>query len=236
MPDQDRQDAGARSERGIGPCTRLVVAVTMAGALVGGGGVMALLSVLRPASTHLLLGMLPFLFAAGAAAGFFHAAVLAWLSRPRPCGHGGFRAQLVRGAAWSVPGLAVAGLIAFWTAYTASLAGAGNPWWLAAVIGGWLLGAAVCAWASVEAWSAVRLAVTRWPERRAGLALLLLTFAGLVLLLAGMQIRVRGLEVGLSPLSAAPFAFALTLWIAAPVAVLVLHSIRRRWPAGGHGA
>lgn len=220
--------AGEPQAIGIGLCARLIVAVTMAGGLVGGGGVVAAIGALRPQSTHLLLGVVPPLFALGAFAGFIHGAILAWLGRPQRCTGSAYRRQLQQGALWSIPGLAVSALIAFWTAYTSTLAGAGRPLWLMAVILGWITGAAVCVWASIEAWRSLVNVVARWPEHRLGIALLSVTLVVAFLLLANLEVEYRGLLVQLNPLVAAPVALALTMWLAAPVEVLLLHAVHRR--------
>jgi len=213
---------------GPGLCGRLIVAVTMAGGLVAGGGVVALIGYLRPESTHLLLGVVPPLFGLGVVAGFFHGAVLAYLGRPLACTRQRYWSQVRQGALWSLPGVAVAALIAFWTAYTSTLAGAGRTLWLLAVIAGWLTGAAVCVWATVEAARALLNVLRRWPEQRVGLVLLAVTFAGLLYWLTNLEVQMRELQFRLSPVVAAPVALALTLWLAAPVETILLHAIHRR--------
>jgi hypothetical protein len=195
--------------------------------------VVALIGYLRPESTHLLLGVVPPLFGLGVVAGFFHGAVLAYLGRPLACTRHSYWSQLRQGALWSVPGVAVAALIAFWTAYTSTLASAGRTLWLLAVVGGWITGAVVCAWASVEASRALLNVLRRWPEQRIGLVLLAVTFAVLLYWLTNLEVQMRDLQFQLSPLAAAPVALALTLWLAAPVETILLHVIHRRLTSVG---
>lgn len=237
MPeDEDVQRQSGPAEAapaGPGPCGRLIVAVTMAGGLVGGGGVVALVGYLRPESTHLLLGVVPPLFGLGVLAGFFHGAALAYLGRPLGCSAHSYWSMVRQGALWSIPGVAVAALIAFWTAYTTTLTGAGRPLWLVAVVVGWLTGAAVCVWASIEASRALLNVLRRWPEQRIGLVLLAVTFGIFLYWLTNLDVRMRGLEFRLAPVAAAPVALALTLWLAAPVETLLLHVIHRRFTKAG---
>jgi hypothetical protein len=230
---EQRSGPSEGTPRGPGPCGRLVVSVTMAGGLVGGGGVVALIGYLHPESTHLLLGVVPPLFGLGAVAGFFHGVVLAYLGRPLACSSRIYWSQVRRGALWSMPGVLVAGLIAFWTAYTSTLAGAGRTLWLLAVVGGWVTGAVVCAWASIEASRALLNVLRRWPEQRLGLVLLAVTFGVFLYWLGNLDVHLQGLDFRLSPVAAVPVALALTLWVAAPVETLLLHMVYRRLKGAG---
>jgi hypothetical protein len=205
----------------------VVVATTMAGALAA-GGIVAALGFFRPDTTYMLLDFVPLLFVAGALAGLVHGVVLAWLGRPVPGARGEYRKRLVRGVLWSGPGLAAAAAITFWVTYATVLLGTGRRVWVVLVAAGWIASAIVFLWAAMEWVRVARIALGRWPERRPGLALIAGTFIALMLLLPGGESRGAASNPALSGLSAGLVALGLTLWVAAPVEVLLLRRFGRR--------
>lgn len=211
---------------GPGLCLRVVVAATLAGALAGGGGIIAAIGFFRPDVTYMLLGLVPPLFVLGALFGFLHGAVLAWLGRPRQLPRGVYRRQLLGGFLWSFPGLVLAAVITFWVAYTTALLSAGRPGWIFSVILGWIAAAVTLFWAAAECLRAFRNAFARWPGWRLGLTLIAGTFVSLFFLLPRWRFELRGADLEFSTLGCALVALLLTIWVAAPIEVLLLRRFR----------
>lgn len=231
----NRTEANLEPSIGSRLCLRLVLAATMAGGLAGGGGVVAAIGFFRPDVTYMLLGLVPPLFALGAMAGFIHGAVLAWLGRPAGLSCGRYMRQLLAGFLWSFPGLVGAAVITFWVSYTTALLSAGRPGWIMSVVVGWIVASVILFWAAAECLRALRNTARRWPELRPGATLIGGTFIALFLLLPRWSFELRGADLELSAAGHAFLALILTLWVAAPIEVLLLRRFRPRKMADRSG-
>lgn len=203
-------------------CARVVVSWTLAGGITAGGFLLAAMTWGEAKSAGMILPVTPVLFAMGAAAGFAHGSLLAYLGRPPDL----LRAAAARTIGYSVVslvfGIPVAAVLAGWIALgtaTTNVPGLGPR---AAALAAAVLGSLVLAWAVLEGLKALRNALDRWPQARLGTAILSVTLAFLVVLFHRIRPEIWFTDLRVTGLGAVVLAFAATLWIAAPVVIFLL--------------
>ncbi len=205
---------------------------TMAGGVVAGGFLVASTAVSGGLPVSLALPTSMALCLGGGMAGFVHGGALGYLARRTELSRGTALESLGAGAVMALPG----GVAAWAVAGSIALTGA----WLTertfllflSVALGWGLGVILCAWAAWAGWTAARRAFARWPEYREGTAILLAVFAVLAVAFLILHPRIWFTELRVSGLGALVLAAGATLWIALPVAVVILHVVHQgigRW-------
>jgi hypothetical protein len=155
----------------------------MAGGVVGGGIAVSALTVVGIVSPGAQLLATPVLFLLGAALGVLHGLMLAMAGRPHCVT---FRAavkfSLVAGLC-CIPALAAAWLVTAGISLTAALIMEWRPSYAAVAGVGWMGGVALCAWAAVEGWPAVRRAYSRWSQGRIASVVMVVVAGGLATVL-----------------------------------------------------
>lgn len=225
--------AQAASHSMIGPIRvgfvgRLLLAWTMAGGVLFGGMVQALMAITDPGRSTVdpVAGLSLFLF--GTVAGFAHGCMLAWFGRPRTVGPRVALRRLLHGWVLAFPGAAAAMFLSL------SIA-AGPAAWQANRTAGWVgssvaavLALAVCLWASVLGVRALTNALQRWPDRRPGVLIAVVVFTALAALFLLQRPEIWWTDVRVTGLGAVLLALGVTIWIAVPFEVLVLNLLNRR--------
>ena len=211
-----------------GSCARVTLSWTVAGGIAGGGIVVSLLTLAGLVSPGAQLLAAPILFLLGTALGFVHGCSLATVGRPVGLTRGGALRRCLLGGLIAIPAVAFGWIVTAGVSLTAAIVQEFRMSLLVLAAGGWAFGLAFCGWAAVEGVIAVRRAVERWPESRAGsvLAIGLLAALSAVFLRYPPQIVGTGLRV--NGLGAVALAAAATLWIGFPVLTLVLHLTQSR--------
>lgn len=237
----DRLD-GRTVERGLAVPGKLAVSWAAAGGILGGGFLVAAMTLAGQLSGHALLLTSTGLFVLGAALGFVHGSVLGWMGRPKEMRARQALGALGMGAAYAVPALLVCWLVAGWIGMTAVALYAGKT---AAIVGcgvAWLVGLMVVALAAEQGWSALRSAYEGWTHARAATLLVAALFGGLLGVFLAEQPEIWGLQLRVTPVGAVLLAVTATLWLAGPLVTLSLALVDRlpvRRPAvafGGKGS
>lgn len=151
--------------RNIGLPGRAAVSSAMAGGVLGGGFLLAVLTMLERTSGHAILVTLVPLFVVGAVYGFLQGGVVGYLGRPEGMGSREALAAIGRAFLYSVIGLAVAFVVAGWIAMTFVALYTGRVPALAIAAAGWIAGAGMVGWASREGTRALAGVVTRARTR-----------------------------------------------------------------------
>ncbi|UCC26259.1 MAG: hypothetical protein JSU98_03975 [Gemmatimonadales bacterium] len=213
-------------ERNVGLPGRVTVSFTMAGGLLLGGIMVALMTLSGQLSGHGLFMTSTGLFIVGAVIGAVHGSVLGFLGRDPSVTRRDAWAAVGRALMYSVIGAAVAWLITIWVSLTvvAALMERAGPTVLVALA--WVGAAAVLSWAAISGLRALQNAYARWPDRVMGTTLVAASFAAfLVTFLADRPeiwlMRLRVTEVGAVLLSG-----FLTIWVVGPLVTLSLRLVR----------
>ena len=224
----DRTD-GRTLTRGIGVAGRTAVTWAAAGGLLVGGFLVAAMTLTGQLSGHGLLLTATGLFVLGAVLGFVHGGVLGWLGQPADMPRREALFGLAMAAAYAVPALLLAWLVAGWIAMTTVALYAGNTLALVGVGVAWAVGLVVVAMGAEEGWGALRGAYARWPHARFGTLLVAAVFGGLLAVFLTERPELWGVHVRVKPIGAVLLAAAATLWLAGPLVTLAL-LIRDRLP------
>ncbi|UCC26952.1 MAG: hypothetical protein JSU98_07550 [Gemmatimonadales bacterium] len=169
-------------------------------------------------------------FLVGAAGGFIHGALVGAAGRPPSVSISAAVRGLEAAGLWAIPGLAAAWVAGLWVSMTGMAASEAAPPLIATIVGGWLILAVAAGWALAEAAEGLRYAMQRWPERRPGRVLVLLTFATLLIVFLWQRPEIWFTDLRVSAVGAIILAFGATVWIALPVLVLALHFLHQ-WSA-----
>lgn len=212
----------------VGFVGRLLLAWTVAGGVVFGGFMQAVLALTDPGrSTVDVLGGLG-LFGFGTLAGFAHGCMLAWFGRPRTVGPAIAARRMAHGLVLTIPGVAVAMMLSVSIATAPAAWHAGRTTvWLGGVVAG-LIALAVCVWASTLGVRALGNALQRWPDRKPGVLIAAVCFAALAAAFQLQRPEIWGTDVRVTSLGAVLLALGVTIWIAVPLEVLALWILHRR--------
>jgi hypothetical protein len=211
----------------VGFVGRLLLAWTMAGGVVFGGFMSALVAVLEPGRSTVAATAGLGLFGFGPVAGFTHGAMLAWFGRPRTTRTEEALLRLLHGVLLAVPGTIVAVSLSLSIAAGPAAFRAGRPvFWLGSAAAA-LIALVICGWASVLGVPALRNALLRWPERRPGVVIALLICALLVALFVLRRPEIWWTDMRVTNLGAVLLALGLTIRVAVPLQVVVLHWLYR---------
>lgn len=214
---------------GEASCLRVVISWSAAGGITAGGLLVGAAALSSPAMAATLLPLAPFLFLAGALGGLAHGSVLAYLGRPDGVAPTTALAAVGTGILFAIPALAVAWVATAWISLTSAvLTLHALPTSIVTALG-WALGLTICAWAVFEGWRASRNAFARWTESRPGA--LLVTGVGVVFAVWFVSYRPElwGTDIRVGGLGAILLAVAVTVWVAAPILVVGLHWVHRRF-------
>jgi hypothetical protein len=214
----------------------VTISWTVAGGIAGGGIVVSLLTVAGSVSPGFQLLAAPILFLLGTVLGFMHGCGLATVGRPVGLTRGGALRRCLFGGLMAIPTVALGWVVTAGISLTAAIVHEYRTSLLVLAAGGWLFGMALCGWAVVEGVIAVRRAVERWPESKAGSVL----SVGLLVALSVWFLRhppeIVGTGLRVNGLGAVALAVAATLWIGFPLLILVLHLTQSRlMPHSGGG-
>ena len=228
MQDMGRAENDGRTlTRGLKAAGRVAVTWSAAGGLLVGGFLVAAMTLTGQLSGHALLLTCTGLFVVGAVLGFVHGAVLGWMGRPAGEPRRATLGSLAMAAAYAVPTLLVAWLIAGWVGMTSVALYAGKT---AAIVGcgvAWLVGFGLVALAAEYGWGALRSAYAGWSNARVATLLVVALFGGLLAVFLAEQPRIWGLELRVTPVGAVLLALAATLWFAGPIVTVGLGLLDR---------
>ncbi len=170
-------------------------------------------------------------FLMGAVGGFVHGALVGVAGRTLdvtlPAALRGIEAAAVTAVLLGVGAWGAA----LWISLTPTAVAGGRPGFVAATGIGWLVFLGLGAWAAVEGLAGLRGAMVRWPERRPGMAVVLTVFVTLLALFVWRRPEIWFTDLRVSALGAAFLALGVTVWIALPVVIFLLHLLRR-WRSG----
>ncbi|NIP78921.1 MAG: hypothetical protein GWM90_06870, partial [Gemmatimonadetes bacterium] len=135
--------------------------------------------------------------------------------------------SLAMGAAYAIPALLVAWLVAGWIGMTsiALYAGKAPP-----IIGcgiSWLVGFGLVALAAENGWGALRTAYAGWSNARVATLMVAALFGGLLAVFLAEQPQLWGLRLRVTPVGAVLLALAATLWLAGPMVTVALGLLDR---------
>lgn len=212
----------------LGQPGRVALSCGLTGAVVLGGVAVALLVLLSRVSASSVVPLVGVFSVLGAFVAFMHGAALGLIGRDGDVHWSEAFESIGVAAVLCVPLMIFAGLVALWIAFTpvALSLGLADPIWIF-VLGGWVCGLLLFAWATSEVFGAAAHAITHWPDRRLGTPLVASTF--LILLVAFVltrpEIWFTDLEVNTA--GAVVLAVVATVWIGLPVEVLALRLMHR---------
>jgi len=210
-----------------GRCVRLVLSWTVAGGVAGGGILVGALTITGVVEPGLQLLAAPVLFLAGAFLGLLHGGVLSLVGRPGCLTRGTALRHAILAALCALPLLGVGWVVTASIALTAALVTEMRASWLFFAVGGWILGLALCTWAVVEGWQALKTAMGRWPDGRIASALLTVVLGATTVLFVYLRPPIVGTGVRVNGLGAVALAVAVTLWVALPTVWAALHFLRQ---------
>lgn len=226
-PNTEREESGRTLTRGLGEPGKLAVSWGAAGGILVGGFLVAAMTLTGQLSGHALLLTCTGLFVVGAALGFIHGAILGWMGRPKEASRRSALGSLAMGAAYAIPALLVAWLVAGWIGMTSIALYAGKA---APIIGcgiSWLVGFGLVALAAENGWGALRTAYAGWSNARAATLLVAALFGGLLAVFLAEQPQLWGLRLRVTPVGAVLLALAATLWLAGPMVTVALGLLDR---------
>jgi len=216
----------------LGRCARsrrVVISWSVAGGVTLGGLLVGLAALGSPETAQGLLPLAPALFLVGALAGLMHGSVLAYMGRSEGVSGEDAVIAVAAGILLTIPALVVAWVAAAWVSLTSAALILHTFRTAALTLIGWVVGAAVCCWAAVEGWEALCTAVSRWPERRAGVVLLIGAAVGMAVLFNHHRPGVWGTDLRVTGIGALILALVSTIWLALPIIVVLLRYLHRRF-------
>lgn len=170
-------------------------------------------------------------FVVGAAGGFLHGALVGVAGRPPEVELQRAFVGIEVAAFAAIPLVVACWIGAIWISMTAMAFNAGQTGMVLGAGAGWLLALGVGLWAAVEGLAGFRWALKRWPERRPGLPLVILTFALLLVVFVTRRPEIWFTDVRVSTLGAVILSLGATVWIALPLLGVTLHFLHR-WRSG----
>lgn len=207
---------------------RVVVASTMAGGVFFGGIIVAASTWLDQLVATSVTTIAPIMFAIGTILGAGHGALLGYVGRPSGMDRPATIRSLLGGVLLAVPGVLVSLSTAMGIAVSRWSLTSGRPLVLLAVFMTWLVGIAISLWCTIEVGRVLANALQRWPDRRQGVPLALLTFILLAVVFVMLRPEIWFTDLRVSTGGAVLMALGLTLWVAVPVEVALLHMAHRR--------
>lgn len=205
--------------------------IALSWALAGGLSMEALLVIAAFLSGVPDAPSLPFtatlFFLVGAAGGFVHGVLVGIAGRSSEVCLADALRGVEAGAFWAIPALFVGWVAALWISWTSLAFALGTPSVVVMVVVGWIVAVAACLWALVEARTGLGYAMARWPERRPGVPLVILTFATLVVAFLWRRPEIWFTDLRVSAVGALVLAVGATVWIALPIEVFVLHFLHQ---------
>lgn len=213
-------------ERDLGLPGGVTVAFTMAGGVLLGGILVALMTLSGQLSGHGLFMTSTGLFVVGAAIGAVHGVTLGFLGRESGVSRRAAAGTIGRALLYAVLGAALAWLITIWVSLTfmAALTGRMGPTILVTVA--WLGAMAVLSWAAVSGLRALGNAYSRWPDRVMGSALVAASFAALLVSFLADRPEIWLARLRVTEVGAVLLASFLTIWVVGPVVTLSLRLVR----------
>lgn len=214
-------------ERGVGLTGRVTVSFTMAGGILVGGVLVALMTLSGQLSGHGLFMTSSGLFLVGALIGIAHGSVLGLFGRERDVSRKEGRRALGRSALYAVLGAAIAWLLTVWVSlsFVAALTGRMGP--MVLVTAAWIGSTAVIAWAAISAKRALWNAYARWPDRVMGTTLVTAVFAALLVTFLADRPEIWLLRVRVTEVGAVLLSGLLTIWVAGPLVTVSLAVVRQ---------
>ena len=200
----------------------MLLSWAMAGGVAAGGIVVGALTLSGVVSPGFQLLAAPVLFLTGAALGFLHGALLALAGRPTGMAGVDAGKRCLVALLALPPALALAWLMTAGLSVTAALVTEWRLGWGLVAGCGWVGCLAVCAWAAVEGWRAVRRACLRWPHRREGAVLLGAAAVAMGFAVVRYPMRIPGAAPWLETLASLALGMALTIWVVLPAVVISL--------------
>jgi hypothetical protein len=167
------------------------------------------------------------LFVVGAALGMVHGLVLAYLGREMDVTPGEAARRLSHAVLYTIPGTAVAWLLAVWVGLTLVAALGSGPGATILVGCAWIGALSVLAWAGVQGSRALVNAYRRWPHSVTGTTLTLLLGAAVVALIFGPGPSIWMLPLDLTTLAAGFFCAGAVIWIFGPAVTGGLMTLER---------
>lgn len=208
--------------KSIGLTGRVAVTWFMAGGLLLGGVLVALMTLSGRLSGHGIFMTATGLFVIGGLLGALHGAVLGLLGRPADMPRHEALGALGRSLLYAVPGATVAWLLTVWIAMSAVASYLGRIAPMVLVGLAWLAGFAVLAAAGTYGVSALKNAYARWPQRQLGTVLVAGSFASLLLVFLAEQPRIWLLPFRVTEVGAVLAAALLSIWVVGPLVTMAL--------------
>jgi hypothetical protein len=208
--------------KSIGLTGRVAVTWTMAGGLLLGGVLVALMTLSGRLSGHGIFMTATGLFVIGALLGALHGSVLGLLGRPDGVARHEALGALGRSLLYAVPGATVAWLLTLWIAMSAVAAYLDRIGPKVLVGLAWVGGAALLLAAAFSGTRALRNAYARWPERQLGTVLVAGSFAALLLVFLADRPSLWMLPFRVTEVGAVLAAVLLSLWVVGPMVTLAL--------------
>ncbi len=213
--------------RGIGLTGAVVVSWAVAGGVLVGGMLVAGMTLAGRLSGNALLLTSTVLFILGAAIGLLHGAALGLLGRPQGLEARQAFGRLGMAVLYTVPALALGWLVSGWIAMTVVAAYLHRVGAWVGVGLGWVVGAALVAVAAGTGVRALRNALARWPDRRAGSLLVGASFAALLVSFLAKRPMLWGFDLQVTEIGAVLLAAFVAIWMVGPVVTVGLMLLRR---------
>jgi hypothetical protein len=211
--------------KSIGLTGRVAVTWSMAGGILLGGVLVALMTLTGQLSGHGIFMTSTGLFVIGALLGAAHGAILGLLGRPAGVERHEALSALGRAALYAVPGATVAWLLTVWIAMSAVAAYLDRPAPLVLVGLAWLGGVSLVATATTFGVRALGNAYGRWPERQLGTVVVAGAFAALLLIFLADRPSIWLLRLRVTDVGAVLSAAMLAIWVVGPLVTLALRLV-----------
>jgi hypothetical protein len=206
---------------------RVLAASTMAGGIFFGGILVAASTWFDQLVAASVIVISPVMFAGGTVLGAIHGGVLGYVGRPASMPSGAATGSLFSGAIWVIPGVLLSLATALGIAASRWSMISTQPLVVAGAFLTWLVGVGISVWCTIEVSQVLSNALSRWPERRPGVPLALIIFVVLVSAFVIVRPEIWFTDLRVSPAGAVVLALGLTLWVAVPVEVVLLHFVHR---------
>ncbi len=207
-----------------GSCARVAFTWTVAGGIAGGGVLVGILTLTGAVASGFQLLAAPVLFLVGVALGLVHGCILGIVGRPVGVARGGALGRCLLGSVVALPAVLAGWVVTAGISLSAALVEEFSFRILFLTGVAWIFGLAFCTWAGLEGLTALRRAVERWPESKAGSILtgVILVISTVVLVRYPPDIILES-GLRLNGVGAFVLACALTLWLGLPLVIVVLH-------------
>jgi hypothetical protein len=218
--------------KSIGLTGRVAVTWAMAGGLLLGGVLVALMTLAGRLSGHGIFMTATGLFVIGALLGAAHGGTLGLLGRPAGVERHEALGALGRSLLYAVPGVTVAWLLTIWIAMSALAFYLDRVGPMVLVAVAWAGGAVLLASAATYGLRALRNAYTRWPERHLGTVMVVGSFAALLLVFLAERPSLWLLPLRVTEVGAVLAAALLAIWVVGPLVTVALR-LAAELPARG---